>query len=141
MILVAKQPSSQGSSLERQQIMDERLQAIRALRKFRQNDSADALVYVLETEKDVALRHRATESLQVMTGKSLPAEPVAWREALQRENIQTAREPSFIGRNPIRTLSPGLNACGDQPSDASCAVDPPSNDQVYDSPLSLAITR
>jgi HEAT repeat protein len=98
LVLAAKQPGSQGSSLERQQIIDERLQAIRALRRFKDYASADALMHVLETEKDVALRHRATESLQELTGKNLPAEARAWREAFNQQNVDVAGRDSVIDR-------------------------------------------
>jgi hypothetical protein len=98
LILAAKQPGSQGSSLERQQITDERLQAIRALRRFKQYESADALMYVLETEKDVALRHRAAESLQDLTGKNLPPDARAWREAFNQPNVDLAGRDGVIER-------------------------------------------
>lgn len=98
LIVAAKQPGSQGSSLERQQIIDERLQAIRALRKFKQYDSADALMYVLETEKDVALRHRAAESLQELTGRNLGADAVAWRNAFDQQQVDLADRGNLIDR-------------------------------------------
>ena len=44
--------------------------------------------------------------------------------------IWPPREPSFIGRKPICTCSPGLNFSFAQPSDTSCETEPPSKDQV-----------
>jgi HEAT repeat protein len=84
LIRVARQPGPAGnvSSVDRQQTVDERLTAVRALGRFKQPDAAEALIYVLETEKDVALRHRAHQSLQEATGKSLPPDAQEWRNAL-----------------------------------------------------------
>src|SRR5207247_1173222 len=97
LIKVAKQPGAEGSFQDRQQTVDERLTAIRALAKFNQGDSTQALIYVLETEKDVALRDAAKESLQTLTGKTLPAQ--AWQDRLDtRPTQQATREPNFIQR-------------------------------------------
>ena len=59
--------------------IDVRLAAIRALGNY-QNDTAaiQALVGVLQTEKDVAVRGRVHESLVKATGKDLPPDGQAW---------------------------------------------------------------
>jgi HEAT repeat protein len=84
LILVARQPrpAHDASSVDRQQTQDEKLIAIRALGKYRQPECAETLVYILESEKDVALRDRAHQSLQDSTGKTLPPEAQVWRLAL-----------------------------------------------------------
>jgi HEAT repeat protein len=62
--------------------MDERITAARALGKFNRPEATEALLKVLQTEKDVALRDRAAEALQQITGKQLPADAKAWQQAL-----------------------------------------------------------
>jgi hypothetical protein len=101
LIRVARQPGSptESSLTDRQQTLDERLTAIRGLAKYPQYDSVDALVHVMETEKDAALKERAYQSLKTATGKNLPAEGRAWRELLQNPDAQAARpEPNFLQR-------------------------------------------
>ncbi len=138
LIRVAKQPRSEGSSVERQQVIDERLLAINALAKYKQWDSVEALVYVLEEEKDVALRHRARESLQTITGKNLPADAKAWKEAVDGQPV-LASNPGLLdrmlGSRPGESLPavdeapkenrPGLfqRMFGTRPAETSPAVD------------------
>ncbi len=63
--------------------MDERIAAARALGNFSEYQATEALLKVLQTEKkDQALRDRATEALQHITGKKLPDDAKAWEEAL-----------------------------------------------------------
>ena len=101
LIRVARQPTAapDASYQDRQQTLDERLTAIRALAKYRQADAVEALVYVLETEKDIALRDRAHASLRTVTGKNLPPEATAWRDLLNKSGQNIVREePSLIER-------------------------------------------
>ena len=63
---------------DRQQTQDEKNIAIRALGKYRDADCVDALVYILRTEKDVALRDSAYVSLETITGKSYARDPQQW---------------------------------------------------------------
>lgn len=98
LIRVARQPNATGSYQERQQVLDERLSAIRALGKFKQYDATETLLDVLEREKDVALRDRAQQSLRAATGKNLPAEASAWREYLHDSEHNKAPEPNLIQR-------------------------------------------
>ena len=99
LILVARQPSPahDASSVDRQQTQDEKLIAIRALGQYHQPECIETLVYILESEKDIALRNRAHESLQAATGRHLPPEAQVWRAALagQPVNDQT---PNLIQR-------------------------------------------
>jgi HEAT repeat protein len=99
LVRVARQPAParDASFTDRQQTQDEKVIAIRALGKYRQTECLETLVYILETEKDIALRDRARQSLQDATGKNLPADPLAWRGALTGQPI-AAQEPTLIER-------------------------------------------
>jgi len=98
LIRVARQPQGDGSYQDKQQVLDERLTALRGLSRFKQSDSTETLVFVLETEKDVALRDRACESLRTITGKRLPPDAVAWKDLLHDPNTNLHKEPSMIQR-------------------------------------------
>jgi hypothetical protein len=78
---VAREPQPEGQA--RQQAIDVRIAAARALARYPQHRTAEALVHVLRTEKDVALRDAAHESLQASTGKKLPPDPKAWERLLR----------------------------------------------------------
>lgn len=82
LIRVARQPNAgpDSSYADRQQTIDEKLTALRGLAKFKDTETVDALVVVLETEKDIALRDRAHESLKTITGKEYAADGKTWRE-------------------------------------------------------------
>lgn len=85
LIEVVGQPPTTGPEKDQQQNIDERIAAARALAHFPQYRAADALVSVLRKERDsVALRNRAAESLQEMTGEKLPAEAQAWADFLHK---------------------------------------------------------
>lgn len=79
---VVREPAVEGTEQERQQSLDTRIAAARALGNFNHYQATEALVYVLKSEKDVALRDRAHESLQAATGKDLPADAAAWEQLL-----------------------------------------------------------
>ena len=99
LIRAARQPSASAvsSQTERQYILDEKLAAVRALGKFSEYDAVDTLVYLLETEKDVAVRHGAHSSLKSATRRDLPADPKAWRDMLAR-GPEAAPPPNMIQR-------------------------------------------
>jgi hypothetical protein len=86
LIRVARQPGPPPNAdlTDRLQTQDEKLVAIRALGKYRQTECAEALKYVMRTEKDIALRDRALQSLEESTGKKWPAQLEAW----QRDDVQ-----------------------------------------------------
>ena len=86
LIRVARQPGPPATAdlTDRQQTQDEKIVAIRALGKYRQQECADALAHVLRSEKDVALRGRAVQSLEESTGKKWPLAYEAW----QREDVR-----------------------------------------------------
>jgi hypothetical protein len=100
LIRVARQPGPalDTSFTDRQQTQDEKLIAIRALGKYKQPECAETLVYILETEKDIALRDRAHEALRNATGRDLPADAQAWRAALSGQQPAVAQESGLIER-------------------------------------------
>ena len=77
MILVARAGAKEESEVEKQQTLDVSLTAIRSLGKYNQFESTETLLHLLKTEKDVAVRDRAYESLQLATGKHLARDPKA----------------------------------------------------------------
>jgi hypothetical protein len=85
LIEVAKEPPAEGSAQDKQEVLDRRLTAIRGLGKYNYPEATDTLVVILRTDKDVAVRKRAHESLQSATGKELPPNPQAWAEYLHPE--------------------------------------------------------
>jgi HEAT repeat protein len=82
LVRILKEPPQTGLERDKQDTLDERIAAARALAHFPQYQAAEALVTVLRTDQDVALRNRATESLQEMTGKDLPPDAQAWADFL-----------------------------------------------------------
>jgi HEAT repeat protein len=83
LVRVVREPPADGTELEKQQSLDVRIAAARALGRFNQPQSVQALASVLHTEKDIALRDRAHESLQLVTGRKLPADAKEWDEVVQ----------------------------------------------------------
>jgi HEAT repeat protein len=81
---VAEQPSSavEVSEQEKRLVMDLRIAAVRALGSYSQYQSTDALLKVLQKDKDAALRDRAVESLELATGKKLGDDTKAWEDLL-----------------------------------------------------------
>jgi hypothetical protein len=75
----------EGSEQEKRQNLDERIAAARALANFQQYQAPEALIVVLQMDKDVALRDCAYDSLKAITGKDLPPDAKAW-EAFLHEN-------------------------------------------------------
>jgi HEAT repeats len=98
LILVARAGAKEESEVEKQQTLDVRLTAIRSLGKYSQYESTETLLHLLKTEKDVAVRERAYESLEVATGKHLPRDPKVWEDLLhpsgQGNNGTLAEDPA-----------------------------------------------
>lgn len=67
---------------EKQQKTNERTAAARALGHYKTHAGAEALVTIMKSEKDVALRNRAHESLQACVGKDLGTDPKLWDDYL-----------------------------------------------------------
>jgi HEAT repeat protein len=82
LVKVVRQPPTEGPEIEKQQTTDERIAAARALGHFPQAQATESLMTVLRTDKDIALRNRACESLVKITGKDLPPDAQAWDDYL-----------------------------------------------------------
>jgi hypothetical protein len=100
-ILDSPSASKEAAEGQRQQIMDERIAAARALGNFKDYKAIEALVHVLKTEKDVALLDRAHDSLEACSGQKLPPDMQDWGQVLRPEGkTQVASDPSkhsFLG--------------------------------------------
>jgi hypothetical protein len=93
LVRVLREPPVEGSEVEKQQKMDERIAAAIALGHFRgQSPAAEALLGVLRSDKDVALRYRANESLVQITGRDLPADAQAWDDLLHKGKTDAVAE-------------------------------------------------
>jgi hypothetical protein len=93
---VLKAPPETKDAKNRQQDLEQRIVAARALAYFPQYQAAEALVSILRGEQDVALRNRATQSLREMTGQELPADAQAWADFLHKSGKEgLAKKPTF----------------------------------------------
>jgi hypothetical protein len=92
---------------DKQEVMDTKLAAIRALANFNQYQGTEALLLVLQKEKDVAMRNSAVESLQVATGKKFGDDTKAWEDVLhsngQGQPTGTANKPAKPPAKPADT--------------------------------------
>jgi HEAT repeat protein len=82
--LKARRPPATGPEADKQQALDIRIAAAAALGKFNEYRGTEALLRVLQTEKDVALRDVASNSLQLATGKKLGDDAKGWEEVLHQ---------------------------------------------------------
>jgi hypothetical protein len=96
LIRVARTSARENNHFDQQLTLDERLTAIRALANYKDAEVAEALLHVVRTEKDVALRDRAHQSLESVMGRRLPTDPKTLEQAL-----------APTGDNPASTMQPG----------------------------------
>jgi hypothetical protein len=103
LVKVLREPPVDGPEQDKQQKTDERMAAARALGHFNNYQATGALVEVLQSEQDVALREKARASLASATGANLPADAKAWDELLHRpDGAAVAAEPKkFLGVIPV----------------------------------------
>jgi hypothetical protein len=101
LVRVLREPTvaDQGSESEKQQKTDERTAAARALGHYQGRPAAEALLTVMKTEQDVALRDRAYESLQVCTGQNIGPDIKLWEGYLQN-----AGKDQAVGVVPEKTF-------------------------------------
>jgi len=85
---VVREPPAEGTDLEKQQTLDVRIAAARALGKFSHYQATEALVRVMQSDRDIALRDRAYESLQAATGKKLPPDGKEWEQLLHQASYK-----------------------------------------------------
>lgn len=102
--VVSAPPVDTGKSSEdeKQMYLDERIAAARALEKCKHYRATEALVQVLKTEKDVALRDCAHKSLVTATGKKLPPDAKAWEEMLN--DPAQPRDRSIAGAKILQPI-------------------------------------
>jgi hypothetical protein len=67
--IAQEKPRGEGSEQEKQQILDVRIAATRALGNFNDPKATEVLQAVLHNEKDVALRDSARDSIELASGK------------------------------------------------------------------------
>jgi hypothetical protein len=84
LVRVLRQGPVEGPEEDRRRALDERIAAARALGNFPQLTAAEALVHVLKTEKDVALRVSAQHALETCTGKKV-ADTQEWETYVAQE--------------------------------------------------------
>jgi HEAT repeat protein len=96
---VAREPQAEGTDQEKQQALDVRIAAARSLGRYNQPQATETLVRVMRTEKNVALRDRAHESLVATTGRRMSPDDTAWDEYLKPEAArQLPPEPGTVQR-------------------------------------------
>jgi hypothetical protein len=87
LIRVARAAAKENNYHDQQLTLDERQTAVRGLANFRGAEVTGALLYILRTEKDIALRDIAASSLETSTGRHLPRDKAhddaqAWEQVL-----------------------------------------------------------
>jgi hypothetical protein len=102
---ILKAPPGTGPSGDKANDLNQRIYATRALAHFPQYQAADALISVLRTEQDVALRDRATESLREITGQDLPANADAWSEFMHKSGKEALAKKPSLGDKLIKLVS------------------------------------
>lgn len=93
LIDVARSGAKEDSLADRQRTIDLRLAAIRGLAEYGDlADVTETLLHILQSERDVALRDRAHESLVKATGKNLPPDAQAWDQFLHNSDQRAAQQ-------------------------------------------------
>lgn len=95
LVKVLKEPAVVGSEQDRQQKVDERIIAAKALGKYKEYQASESLLSVLQSEQDVALINCCRDSLQMITGKDLPANYDIWAKYLHDSTNKNAN-PGFF---------------------------------------------
>jgi HEAT repeat protein len=105
LIGLLKAPEQVGPNQDKQQNFDERITVARALAHFPQYQVAEALVAVLRTEQDVALRGRVTESLQTLTGQDLPDNAQMWGDFLHKSGDKALVQKTSLTDKFLKLVS------------------------------------
>ncbi len=111
LVKVVREPRSEGTEVERQNAMDIRLAAARALGHYSDPQAEAALFLVMRTEKDVGLRMCAYDSLKTATGKRMPLESKDWESLPQLANVTIPASPAtapaaIAAAKPAGALTP-----------------------------------
>jgi PBS lyase HEAT-like repeat len=95
--VVKEPPVAKGAEVDRQQLLEQRIAAARALGHFKQTAAAETLLAVLQKEKDPGMRNAATVALQEETGKRFPEDAITWEKYLHEtpDKDTIFGEPSF----------------------------------------------
>jgi HEAT repeat protein len=96
LVRVLREPPVEGPDQDKEQKLQERLAAARALGKFKHYQGVEALVAVLRTERQdmVALRSVAQQSLREATGHDdVPPDAAAWDDFIHRNGVQLVGAP------------------------------------------------
>jgi HEAT repeats len=144
LVKVMREPRSDGTEVERQNAMDVRLAAARALGNYSNSESESALFQVMRTEKDIGLRMCAYESLRTTTGKKMPLDSKDWDSLPQFAGIvltpaAAASTPALAQTKtesaPVAALSkPELNLTPVSMGQPTTTI--PSNNQPIIQPMS-----
>jgi hypothetical protein len=102
LVRVLKTPPLTGTAADKLNDLNQRIYAARALAHFPQYQAAEALVSVLRSEQDVALRNRATESLREITGQELPPDAQAWTEFLHKSGKEGLAKKDSSWKSVLR---------------------------------------
>ncbi|HEV8060143.1 MAG TPA: HEAT repeat domain-containing protein [Gemmataceae bacterium] len=113
LVRVVREPRSDGTETERQNAMDVRLAAARALGHYSDPQAEAALFTVMRTEKDIGLRMCAYEALRTTTGKKMPLESKEWDDMPQLAAVSLpptgpATSPFAGDAKPNPTPTPSL---------------------------------
>lgn len=100
LIRVARAAAKENTQVDEQMTLEERLTAVRGLANFRGREVNDAMLQILRTEKDIALRDRARRTLETITGRQLPDDAQAVEQALNA-SPDAAPQKSL---NPLRLM-------------------------------------
>ena len=95
LVKVLKEPAVVGSEQDRQQKVDERIIAAKALGKYKEYQASESLLSVLQSEQDVALVNCCRDSLQSITGKDLPANYEVWAKYLHDSSNKQGEQGFF----------------------------------------------
>lgn len=94
-----------GTDKDKEDNLNQRIYAARALAHFPQYQAAEALVATLRKEQDVALRNRATQSLRAITGQELPPDAQAWSDFLHKSGKEALAKKPSLGDKILKLIS------------------------------------
>jgi HEAT repeat protein len=84
LVRIVGEANLEGAEKDQQQALDKRIAAARSLSHFNSYQATEALVKLLQAEKDTALRDSAHDSLVHITGKDLPPDYEPWNALLNQ---------------------------------------------------------
>jgi hypothetical protein len=100
LVTVLQEPEVKGADADRQQSLDVRIAAARALGHFPSKESVETLVAVLKSDQE-PLHVPAYESLVAATNRHLPPDPQVWADVLQKadkDGTPLVVEPSLTDK-------------------------------------------